>query len=147
MTGRCTRRARRTNPVLPALAVLLLVLLALRLLPLLLLLGVAVGAARWIAPRLARSAALRDFPAVPRISGRIPHSAPQRPVRSDARAARNGWAPPAWPRMTTIAITPECAGGACALCAGGACQCPLCMHDPKRLAAVNAALYDAGSVA
>jgi len=62
---------------------------------------------------------------------------------ADARARRNGWAPPARPRMVTISVSAECADDACIACPGGGCACP-CGHDSRVIVAMNTARRDDG---
>lgn len=82
----------------------------------------------------------------PRQSRAVARSSPARrqvPGPSgDARARRNGWAPPARGRLVTLAVSPECSGDACAMCPGGDCACR-CGHDSRVIAAMNAARADA----
>jgi hypothetical protein len=68
---------------------------------------------------------------------------PARPPRprtapEDARARRNGWAPPAAPKLAMVALTVECAAGDCVSCPGGGCRCP-CAHDTRVIVAMNTA--------
>ena len=61
-------------------------------------------------------------------------------VKADGRARSNGWIPPASPKLTSLALSPECAGGECHLCNG--CEHG-CGHDPATITARNEAAYDA----
>jgi hypothetical protein len=61
-----------------------------------------------------------------------------RTAPGDARARRNGWAPPAAASMRALEVSEECADGACVLCPGAGCAC-ICGHDPKVIGAMNTA--------
>lgn len=63
-------------------------------------------------------------------------------ARTDRKASRNGWLPPANPQLTTLTVSRECAKGDCVACPGGGCQCT-CNHDSAVIVARNAAAYDA----
>lgn len=68
-------------------------------------------------------------------------TAAPRPRPGDAQARRNGWIPPARPRVVLVGLTPECASGECAFCPGGDCGCP-CGHNAKVIVAMNKARDD-----
>jgi hypothetical protein len=72
-----------------------------------------------------------------------PRAPAVRSGRDDARARRNGWAPPARGQLVTVRVSPECAGDACAMCPGGDCGC-VCGHNPRVIGAMNTARADTG---
>jgi hypothetical protein len=141
-----TRRARRRRPQ-RSLAVLAVIVAALLVLyrPANLVVVSLAGAA-WAGwryrrvfrrPRVQRRPVWRPVvPPVARPAGR---------PRSDARAVRNGWAPPARPVLVTVAVSAECAGGECVLCPGGGCAC-VCGHDSRVIVAMNTARAGAAEV-
>jgi hypothetical protein len=69
-----------------------------------------------------------------------------RPAASDARARRNGWAPPASTNLRAVPISAECATDEHVFCPAAGCGCP-CSHDPKVIAAINAARYASSTTA